>query len=314
MKTSVVIPSRQPEYLNKTISDLFEKGNDLEVIVVLDGYWTQVDERARVIHFGTHKGMRDAINAGMQIARGEYVMKLDEHCMVDKDFDLKLIEDCEDDWVVVPRRKRLDADKWELIEDGRRDVDYMYVEYPFLKPYDKTQGLHGAIWDRPERDDVLIDDNPTMQGSCYFMKKKTWDKFFPKGLETDKYGPFTQEAQEISFAVWLSGGRFVVNKKTWYAHYHKGRNGKGYGFSTAEYKKHCEWNERGRVYCINHWLNTKDYKYDFEWFVNKFPNMPKWPDNWKERIEEDRKKDYSTLKYEDDFWLSNLKGQTLDSR
>lgn len=313
---SVIIPSRSPEFLQKTVDGLLQNAKeDIEVIVVLDGYWSEPlkdDKRVRVIHFGQHKGMREAISQGMRIARGDYVMKLDEHCMVDEGFDVKLKADCEDGWVVIPRRKRLDAEKWELVNDGRSDIDYMYVEYPYLKPFDKTQGLHGAEWKRPDRADILVDDTPTMQGSCWFMKKTTYDRYFPNGLDTENYGPFTQEAQEISFTAWFSGGRVVVNKKTWYAHFHKGKNGKGYGFTTEQYKQHAEWNERGRVYCINHWLYTKGYKYDFEWFIKKFPDMPNWTENWSERIEEDKEKDYSALKYKDDFWLSNLKGKDLN--
>lgn len=310
----MVIPSRVPDYLNKTIEDLLVNAEeDIEIIVVLDGYWSEIidDKRVRVIHFGQHKGMREAISQGMRIATGDYVMKIDEHCMVDKGFDKKLKADYIEDWVVIPRRYRLDADNWKIIEDGRPPIDYMHVEYPYLKPFDKTQGLHGAIWNRSKREDIFIDDTPTMQGSCYFMSKKTWDWYFPNGLDTKNYGPFTQEAQEISMTAWLSGGRVVVNKKTWYAHFHKGKTGKGYGFSTEQYKQHAEWNERGRVFCINKWLYTKDYTNDFEWFVNKFSDMPNWPKDWKQRIEEDRKKDYSTLKYKDDFWLSNLQGKDI---
>ena len=310
MSLSVVIPSRVDEYLNKTVEDILAKAKGkIEIIAVLDGYWTQVlnDKRVRVVHFGQHKGMREAISAGMAIATGEYVMKCDEHIMFDEGFDEKLKADCEDGWVVIPRRKRLDAEKWELIEDGRPDIDYMYIEYPFLKPYDKTQGLHGAEWKRPERAAILIDDTPTMQGSCYFMNRKTWDKWFPNGLDTENYGPFTQEAQEISMIAWLSGGRVIVNKKTWYSHLHKGKSGKSYRFTTEQYKQHAEWNERGRVYCINRWLNDPKFKF----FIKKFPDMPNW-ENWEERIKTDRLKDYSTLKYENDEWLSNLKGQSLN--
>ena len=63
------------------------------------------------------------------------------------------------------------------------------------------------------------------QGSCYFTTKRYWDSLLAP-LDTEHYGTFTQEAQEIGNKVWLSGGRLVVNKKTWYAHYHKGKRGK----------------------------------------------------------------------------------------
>lgn len=316
---SIIIPDRNGQpYLQKTINDLLIKADeDIEIIVVCDGVWPEPllkdDKRVKVIFHGTqfsNRGMREGINRGMAIAQGEYVMKIDEHCMVYQGFDKKLKLDCDTNWVVIPRRKRLLADEWVLQEDGRPDVDYMYVEYPYLKPFDKTQGLHGAEWKRPERSDLFIDETPTMQGSCYFTRKDYWEKLFPKGLDTDKYGTFTQEAQEISMAVWLSGGKVMVNKNTFYAHMHKGKSGKGYGFSNEQYKKHSEDNEKGRLYCINYWLYTKDYKYDFDWFINeKFPTMPGWEGDWRKRLEEDKEKDYSSLKYVNDQWLAGLREQ-----
>lgn len=291
---SVIIPSRSPEYLNKTVLDILDKAEGrIEVIVILDGIWPEEkinDPRVFYLHHGTvhdSYGMRDSINKGVAVSRGDYIMKCDEHVMFDKGFDTKLKADCEDNWVVIPRRKRLDAENWAIIKDGRPDIDYMMVDYPYQRPNDITCGLHGSEWKRPDRADILIDDTPTMQGSCYFMSRKHWDTTI-KRMQTEKYGPFTQEAQEISMATWLSGGRVVVNKKTWYAHLHKGKRGKGYGFSNRQYEKHMRWNERGRLFCIDYWMNTKDYKYDFEWFLQKFWPVPTWMDNWKEQIEKDK--------------------------
>lgn len=313
---SVVISSRVDQYLQKTIDDLLEKAKGvIEIIVVLDGYWPSPmikdDPRVSLVHHGMvhdNYGMRASLNLGFRLAKYPYILQCDEHTMWDEGYDQKLLADMEDDWLVIPRRKRLEADKWEIISDGRPDIDYMYVEYPYMKPLDKTQGLHGAEWKRPERTDILIDDTPTMQGSAYFFKKSHYEKLFPNGMQDDKYGPFTQEAQEFSMTYWLTGGRVIVNKKTWYAHLHKGSKGKGYGFSNAQYKRKCEWDEKGRLYCINHWLYTQDYKYDMNWFVTeKFPDMPNWSSDWRDRIEVDKLKDYSTLQYKDDEWLKGLR-------
>lgn len=316
-KVSIIIPDRNGmPYLKQTVDDLIAKAEgEIEIIVSSDGVWPDPilkdDPRVTLIHFGevhNNLGMRAAINKGVDIATGDYIMKLDEHCSVGQGFDRILKEDCEDGWVVIPRRKRWDAEEWKMIEDGRPDIDYMYVEYPYLKPFDKTQGLHGAEWKRPERADIMIDDTPTMQGSCYFMKRTTWDTLFPNGMRDDLYGTFTQEAQEISMAVWFSGGRVVVNKKTYYAHFHKGKRGKGYGFSTEQYKKHMEGTEKGRLYCINYWLTTKDYLHDFARFINEqFPTMPGWEGDWQTRLKADRAKDYSNLPEEErpDWYKNN---------
>lgn len=304
-KVSVIIPDRNGQpFLQKTVDDLLAKATgEVEVIVVADGIWPDPiltdNPKVKLLYHGSvhdNLGMRESISKGVLLSDGEYIMKIDEHCMVEQGYDDVLKADCENNWIVIPRRKRLEPDNWTLQEDGRPPIDYMYLEYPYLKPFDKTQGLHGAEWKRPERAELMVDDTPSMQGSCYFMKRLYWDQLFPNGLDSVNYGTFTQEAQEISMAAWLSGGRVVVNKNTWYAHFHKGKRGKGYGFSNEQYRKHMAGTERGRLYCINKWLNTKEYKYDFDWFINeRFPTMPGWEGNWKERLERDKNLDYSNL-------------------
>lgn len=302
---SVLIPSRQGPYLQQTIDDILKNAeSDIEIIVILDGWWPNPplrdDKRVIVVHQATQHnnlGMRESINRAVALSQGRYLMKTDEHCMFDKGFDKKLIADCEDNWVVIPRRYRLDPDEWKIIEDGRKPVDYMYIAYPYERPNDKTCGLHGSEDKQRarEREKILIDDTMSWQGSCYFMSRKHWDKTIVE-LDSENYGAFTQEAQEIGNKTWLTGGRLVVNKKTWYAHMHKGKLGKGYGFSNAQYQEHMKGTEKGRLYCINYWMNAKDYKYDFEWLLKKFWPVPTWPENWKEQIKIDYLKSYEYLR------------------
>jgi len=309
---SVIIPSRNDEFLQKTIDDVLAKAvEEVEIIAVLDGYWPQTllkdDPRVIVLHQGTvHNslGMRASINDGISLSRGKYIMKTDEHCMFDEGFDVKLKADCEDNWVVIPRRYRLDAEKWKIIEDGRPPIDYMFLDYPYKTKGDVTDGLHGNEWKGRflERKDIPIDDTMSWQGSCWFMKRSYWDKIGP--LDSALYGTFTHEAQEIGNKVWLGGGRLIVNKKTWYAHFHKGHKGKGYGFSTEQYKKFSREKEMGRLACIDYWINNRwpQRIHDFEWLIEKFWPVPNWPENWKVQIKEDAKYDFSVVGKKG-FWL-----------
>lgn len=296
-RVSVIIPSRSPQYLDKTMQDLLAKAEgDVEIVVVLDGIWPdpfpQEDPRIHYLHQGMQHenyGMRAAINAGVFMSTGEYLMKIDEHCMVDQGWDTKLKADCEDNWVVIPRRYRLEPESWTLVEDGRPPIDYMYLANPFARPDDVEWGLHGSEWKQRhyDRKDVLIDDTMSWQGSCYFMKRVHWDTAIVE-MEEEGYGPFTQEAQEIGNKTWFSGGRVVVNKKTWYAHWHKGKNGKGYGFSNAQYRDHQADKENGRRFCIDYWMNDKWPKHTrtFEWLVQHFWPVPTWTDDWKDKLAE----------------------------
>lgn len=240
---SVVIPSRTDRYLHKTIDDLLAKAKGkVEIIAVFDGYMPThfiTHQRVKFAAYEDNVGMREAINTGMEIATGDYLMKTDEHCMFDEGWDVKLQSECADDWCVIPRRYRLNADKWEIIEDGRPPVDYMKIKN--LDGY-----LRGEIWDK--QSDWLIDDTPTFQGSCWFMSKALWDRIGP--LDDANYGPFAQEAQEVGFKVLELGGRVVVNKKTWYAHWHRTT---GHGFTPDEQREFNLSVRQGRAYCYKRW-------------------------------------------------------------
>jgi glycosyltransferase involved in cell wall biosynthesis len=315
-KVSIIIPARggQP-YLQSTITGLLNNAREeIEIIVVYSGLWPNPpvldDSRVIQIHYSTQfgaSGMKDSIMKGIAISRGEYIIKTDAHCMFDEGFDVKLKADCEDNWVVIPRRYRLDGDEWKRIDelgDKRPPADYMYLAYPYERPYDKTCGLHGCE-DRQryfDRKDILIDDTMSFQGSCYFMKRSHWDNVI-KGFDIDTFGQFTMEAQEIGNRTWYAGGRVVVNKKTWYAHMHKGKRGKQYQFSNAQYRDFGEQNEKGRLAGIRVFISDPH----FEELLMKFWPVPTWPLNWKDQLSIDALKDYSVLGYKDDEWLKGLR-------
>jgi len=116
---SIIIPSYKDPLLNKTVESLLENAKgDIEIICVLDGYWMAPidDPRVKVIHLGKNRGMREAINAGVAISKGEYLMRTDEHCIFCEGYDLGLTANLQDNWIMTPRRYYLDAKKWEVMD------------------------------------------------------------------------------------------------------------------------------------------------------------------------------------------------------
>ena len=106
MKLSIIVPAYREPYLNKTIDSLLKNAvGEIEILPVLDCYIpyepVMLDPRVKPINLGSNMGMRNAINAGLAKATGEYVMKIDAHCIVDLGFDKKLIDDCAENWLVV---------------------------------------------------------------------------------------------------------------------------------------------------------------------------------------------------------------------
>jgi glycosyltransferase involved in cell wall biosynthesis len=282
-KVSVIIPSRGERFLKKTIGDVLQKATgDIEIISILDGVWPDPydlpnDPRLIVIHFGASQGMRPAINAAASIAKGKYLLKSDGHCMFNEGFDEVLQSDCDDNWVVIPRRLSLDAENWTVLDTGKAPVDAHYLRYPYAE-LDHI-AMHGTVWnDRArERKDILIDDELSSQGSCWFMSKKHFDGCLG-GLHAMGYGTFVQEFQEIGNKTWLSGGRVVVNKKTSYAHLHKGKKyGRGYYIASKDVL-------HGNHYSVDFWMNNrwKERKHDLEWLIEKFWPVPTWPSDWQE--------------------------------
>ncbi len=279
-KVSVIIPSRNERFLPETVADVLSKARgDLELIVILDGYWPNPplasDPRLHILHHGTAQGMRPSINAAVGIATGDYLMKLDAHCMLAEGFDETLKADCDQDWIVVPRRYPLDPERWILEErtDRKYPIDYHYLSYPFERPDDPTCGLHGTAWQqrRDARSEILLDEEMSSQGSCWFMSKAHWDRLGP--MDVANYGTFQQEFQELGLKTWLGGGRVMVNKKTWYAHLWKGkRYGRGYSFSGAR----CD---EGRTFTNDHWMHDRwrDRMHDLRWLIERFSPVPTWP-------------------------------------
>jgi hypothetical protein len=279
-KVSVLIPARNERFLGKTVADVLAKATgDIEVIAVLDGYWPDPplpnDPRLIQCHLGIDHGMRDGIAAAAAIARGQYLLKLDAHCMVAPGFDETLQQDIEDNWIVVPRRYSLKPEEWE-VDHQRPTVDYHYLCFPYRENHDV--GLHGETW--PERfrtrKDIEIDDEMSSQGSCWFMSRRHWD--WMGGMPWEGYGRFVQEFQQIGMKTWLGGGRCVVNKKCWYAHLHKGKTyGRGYYISKPEMIMGTAWS--AWYWCYDQWPGRV---HDLAWLIEKFWPVPTWPENWPE--------------------------------
>jgi len=225
IKCSCILPSYKDPLSQKTIRSILDNsglGDQLEVIQVLDGYWPEfeliADPRVRFVHLGQNSGMRKAINAGVSVSRGEFIMRFDEHIMVGPQFDKILTDQCHKRWIMTATRYFLDPVKWE-----RMEIDP--VNYEKLVIQDCGNGVRkfaGQRWRSrdKERKDKMIDHTLAMQGSFWCMSRYWWDKVIGE-LQNEGYGVAYQDSTEMSFKTWQAGGSLVLNKNTWYAHKHR---------------------------------------------------------------------------------------------
>lgn len=281
-RVSVLIPSRNEKYLNKTIEELFIKAaGEVEVIVVQDGppYQAVPARRNLTVLCEPQRGLKESCNQAATLATGDYFMKIDAHCSISEGWDVELQKACEDNWVVIPRLYVLDAENWRW--QDKRFYDYFYLCCPLTdKRLFRFQA--GGHWPQRTQERLgigPIDDTMQFQGSCWFLTRKHfWEHL--KGWVGNDFNGCAQEPTTIGLQTWLGpwDGRCVVNKNVWTAHMHKGRqHARGYPASQRTINA-------GYTYDAEFWMLGKWplAAHDVGWLVEKFAPVPTWPENWRE--------------------------------
>lgn len=209
----------------KTVRSLLDntglEGDELEVVVVLDGYEPTFelvqDPRVRYIR-QANTGMRGAINTGVREARGEFIARFDEHCMVAKNWD-KIILDgpFEDNWIMTLSRHELDPVKWEVMSKEPKNFSKLIICEDLAK-----RKFAGVTWRSRNKEMANVDiaETMAMQGSFWIMHKSWWEKVIGE-LQEEGYQKLYQDSVEMTFKTWQAGGKLMLNKKTWYAHKHR---------------------------------------------------------------------------------------------
>lgn len=289
---SIIIPTYKEPYLVKTLQGLLDNTmGEFEILVnVDDAKMPEIveDKRITYLHDGK-KGMRGGTNACLKIAKGDYIMKTDAHCLFANGYDLVMIQEMKENWLMIPRRYPLHADEWRV--DTRMPVkDYHYLSWPHLKSH-YGSGLYPQEWQERTQQRLLnpnyiIDDTMTFQGSCWLANKKYFMEHVGYLNDSeDAYTSFTGEPLEIGLKYWLGGGEVKVNKKTWYAHLFKNKHFYERFESTRQYKK--ELKAKGsNEWAAKHWLRNEEPNmiHPFSWLLEKFWPVPTWPEDrmeWK---------------------------------
>ena len=247
MTLSIIIPSYKDPLIVKTIESIKDNfTGDYEVIAILDGYWPDFElpdyNFLKIVHLSRNSGMREAINSGIRIAKGEYLMRTDEHCKFGKGFDKVMVEACKPNWIMCATQYYLDPIKWE-----RMDIPPVNHQKLVIQGRKKFAGQR---W--PERDEETknrrLSETMSMQGSVWIMPHKWWDDVIGE-LQTEGYGPLIQDSHEMVFKTWKAGGELVLNRNTWFAHKHRSFS-RTHNNGTKENPANCD---AGYKYALDTW-------------------------------------------------------------
>ena len=305
-KISVIIPSCNERHLQRTIDSVLAGATgDVEVLPCLDGWWPdpalKEDPRVRTLHWGERTHMRPMENAAARVATGEFLMKLDSHCIMAPGWDAALKLHCEPGDLVVPTRHSIDEPNWAM---RPRDYNYHYLTFPFsMSMY--GYGLHGKTFGvntrgadgltdnariNRDRQHLPVDDLMSFQGSCWFQRKADFDRLGP--LDHAEYY-FYSEAIEVGMRVWATGRRCLIDKTTWYAHLHKGKDnvgadgrvGRGFYLSMDRKRK-------SEAYATDFWVGNRwpgstvtfvQFIERVQWLIDRIVDAKdQWPADWRD--------------------------------
>lgn len=314
--------------MRHTVNDVLEHSSDeTEVIAVCDGGWPDpvLDDhpRLQVIHFTEAVGQRAATNAGAQLSRAKYIMKLDAHCSVEDGFDVKMMEDMQPDWTMVPSMHRLHVFDWGCNECGERSYQgtkpekceecgctefYMHMVWEPRWQYDATvswrfdKALRFQYWRKHKRRPEVQEEAKTglietmsCIGCCFLMER---ERFWELGGMQEQHGSWGQYGTELACKAWLSGGKLVTTLKTWSGHMFRTGNFSKNGESTWPYPISQRDVDKARKYSRELWLNNawSGQKRPLSWLIEHFgPDVPDWDDGELKRLKE-RERDFVPAK------------------
>lgn len=303
MDLSVIIPGRNEQFMCQTVENVLKNiRGDSEVIAVLDGYWPnpplQDHPRLKVIHHTEAVGQRSATNDGAKLSRAKFIMKLDAHCAVEEGFDVKLMNDCQSNWCLIPAMHHLHAFNWvcalckNKTYQGSKPLECVKCKHSAFememvwkpkhnKPhisYRFDKNLQFQYWGehakRPEAQGQLV-DTMSFIGACMFLER---EYFWKLGGMDEAHGSWGQFGTEWACKSWLSGGRLVGTRNTWFAHMFRTGNFAANGESTWPYPISNSQIEHARAYSQDLWLNNKwtHQIHPLSWLVEKFKPVPGW--------------------------------------
>jgi glycosyltransferase involved in cell wall biosynthesis len=303
---SICIPARNEEFIVPTIENIIKnKRGKTEVIVVLDGYRTEIPDHpdVRVIYLSESIGQRAAQNKAIKLSNAKYVAKTDAHVAFSEGFDIELMktfEELGENIVVAPLMKNLHAFDWKCMKCGNRwyqgpqpkrchiaehepnpDCDGTeFTKRIVFKPRDRTPNSTSYLFDSDLHFQYFQEykakqtgdyvESMSLQGSFLMMTKK---HYLELNISDESWGGWGSQGSETALKVWLSGGRVIINKKCWYAHLFRTQS----GFSFP-YPQSGKSQQKARDICNEIFKNNKweHQIYPLSWLVERFWPVPKW--------------------------------------
>ena len=210
---SVCIPCRQEDvqYLERTIDSLFDNAfGPIEILVWLDSAKGYIAHRNNVEVFASAEvvGQRKIMNELARKASGVFLYRLDAHCAMSPEWDIRMKTSCGENMVVITIYDHLDPETWE--GEGRDSAFWMIgadMKVKVVRPW-KPLKLR-----KPE-EEVMA-----QPGGSWMIRK---DYYQSLGGSDESLGGMGAIGSEWSLKVWLTGGRMIIRTDVVCCHLFRG--------------------------------------------------------------------------------------------
>jgi hypothetical protein len=299
--------------------------------VALDGAWSEPGltdaPNLTIVYFPESIGQRAATNQAARLSQAKYVMKIDAHCVVDEGFDVKMMEDMQDNYTMIPTLYNLHAFDWVCIGNNPRSGNNFERKEWFVS----RKGCGHRIYQSPTPKKCPACKTGNMERELIFLprlnRKSTHYRF--DSTMHFKYwgslGDLPQSREDISESLSAQGSCFMLTReKYWELNICDERHSKsGWGQQGTEvacatwlsggklmisrktwyshlfrtqggdfsfpYPLSGTDQEASKAYSRDLWFNNKHEKqiYPLSWLLEKFWPIPDWTE---EQLAEVKKK------------------------
>lgn len=239
MKLSILIPSKNEPYLEKTLFDLMQKiKGDTDIFVGLDGMGVQ-DASKIIAKFAGYQncplfvfteesiGQRAMTNKLALKTEADYLLKCDAHVSFSEGFEVAMMSEMDNKTILAPLLLVLDPITWQI--NGKKQMAQFVFDRNFVM----------------QHRDGDVGETMTVQGSAWMISK---ENYFKWNVCDESFGSWGGQAVELGIRAWLNGGKCKTTRSAYYGHvfrhldnefpYDRGENpGK---FATEELKRRYE--------------------------------------------------------------------------
>lgn len=214
-RLSVLIPSKNEPYLQRTVEDILNKiEGDTEIIVGLDrcketpNQRILDDDRVRWVtndllemlpktQGKENQGQRAMTNCLARLSEAEYLMKVDAHCSFSQGFDTALLSEIDNKTILAPLLLVLDPITWAV--NGKKQM----AQFGFDKNL-VMQHLEGDVG-----------ETPCLQGCAWMVSK---DNYWKWNLGDETLPSWGMQGVELGIKAYLNGGICKTTRSAYVGH------------------------------------------------------------------------------------------------